>query len=305
MNRVEPRLREIPLDQIDRSRNYRIPMPGDAEKLASIQASIQSSGQLQPVRVYERGDHQKDKKHKEPYILGFGNRRCKALELLGKTSVLAIIFPPATDADIAQARAVENLHRQDITPLEEVQAVTDVLDAIKADSTFTGDCYEEAATRLGCLPSWVKDRDYLHRLSKPVQKFALRADLPGGHLRELAKVGGPADQMRLACEMAGAPARAFPADPKDGKLAEWQKQLQDIYFGELQDGKAERWTLSRLKEQVAKVQLSLRHFPGLLINRWNSVPSSCASAPASPIIPRRIGPSLVLTKTRPILTATA
>jgi ParB-like chromosome segregation protein Spo0J len=258
----EPRIRDILLEEIDRSRNHRIPRPGDAERLESIKQSIEACGQLlQPIRVYERGEDQKDKKHKEPYILGFGNRRCKAMEMLGRTSILAILFPPASDADIAQARAVENLHRQDITPLEEVQAVADVLEAIKADESFTGDHYEEAAARLGCLPGWIKDRDYLHRLSKPVQRFALRAGLPAGHLRELAKVGDPIDQMRLACEMAGAPARAFPSDPKEAKLAEWQKQLQEIYFAELTDGKAERWPLSRLKEQVAKVQLSLRIIP--------------------------------------------
>jgi ParB-like chromosome segregation protein Spo0J len=261
MSQNVPKIREIPLDQIDRSRNYRIPMPGDAEKLESLKGSIKDCGQLQPVRVYERGENQKDKKHQEPYILGFGNRRCKALEMLGRTTVQAIVFPPASDAQIAQAKAVENLHRQDITPLEEVQAVADVLEAIKADTTFTGDPYEEAAARLACLPNWVKDRDYLHRLTKPVQRFALRANLPAGHLRELAKVGDPAEQIRLACEMAGAPPHVFPADSKDGRLEEWQRQQQEQYFAELADGKVQRWPLSRLKEQIAKAQLSLRTIP--------------------------------------------
>jgi len=49
------------------------------------------------------------------------------MELLGEKTIRAIVFGPASDAEIAQARAVENLHRQDITPLEEVLAVTDVL----------------------------------------------------------------------------------------------------------------------------------------------------------------------------------
>src|ERR1041384_74066 len=120
MSRNEPRLREIPLEDIDRSRNHRIPKPGDAEKLEGVRKSIEACGQLQPVRVYERGEDQKDKRHKEPYILGFGNRRCKAMEMLGHKTVLAVIYPPASDADIAQARAVENIHREDITPLEEV-----------------------------------------------------------------------------------------------------------------------------------------------------------------------------------------
>ena len=261
-NSSESRIREVPLTDIDRSRNHRIPRPGDAERLEAMKRSIEAGGQLQPIRVYERGEDQKDKKHKEPYILCFGSRRCSAMELLERKTIQAIIFPPASDADIAQARGIENLDRQDITPMEEVLAVADILEAIKADESFIGDPYEEAAKRLGCRDvTWVKDRDYLHRLTKPVQRFALQSGLPAGHLRELAKVGDPQDQMRLACEMAGAPSEAFPSDPKDAKIVEWQKQRQEMYFAELQDGKVNRWPLSRVKEQVAKVQFSLRIIP--------------------------------------------
>ena len=259
-SKSETRIQEIAIADIDRSRNHRIPRVGDGQRLDAIKASIEACGQLQPVRVYERGSDQKDSKHKEPYILGFGARRCKAMELLGRTTIQAIIFPQSSDAQIAQARAVENLHRQDITPLEEVQAVADVLEAIKADPAFTGDPYDEAAARLGCEPTWVRDRDYLHRLTKPVQKFALRTGIPAGHLRELAKVGDPREQMRLACESIGAQAHVFPAE-KEERLEKWQQESQERFFAALDDGKVQRWPLIQLKDQVAKVRLSLRQIP--------------------------------------------
>lgn len=255
------RFKEIAIKDIDRSRNHRLPRPNDAVELEKLKHSITAAGGiLQPVRVYERGEHQQDKKHKEPYLLGYGDRRCTASEELGRETVPAMVFPPASDAEISQARAIENICRQDITPLEEVLAVTEMLDNIKAEPAFAGDPFEEAASRLGVEVSWVKDRDYLHRLTKPVQVFALRSGLPAGHLRDLAKVGDPAEQMRLACEAAGAPPHAFPAEPK-GKLEEWQKQLQELYFTELADGKVHRWPLSHLKTQVAKVQFSLKVIP--------------------------------------------
>jgi len=256
----ESRIREIAIADIDRSANHRLPRIGDAERLEAIKQSIAACGQLQAIRVYERADGQKSKKQK-PYILGFGARRCAAMEALERTTIQAVVFPPATDAEIAQARAVENLHRQDITPLEEVQAVADVLEAIKADTAFTGDPYEEAAARLGCDSTWVKDRDYLHRLSKPVQRFALRSGLPAGHLRELAKLGDPAEQMRLACESIGAPPHAFAASAKDAKVPDWQERLQEEFLTHLADGKVHRWALGQLKEHVARVQLSLRQIP--------------------------------------------
>jgi ParB/RepB/Spo0J family partition protein len=258
---TESRIRDIAIEDIDRSRNHRISFPADAERLDALKQSIEACGQLQPVRVYERGEDQKDKKHPQKYILGCGARRCAAMELLGRKTIRAIVYPPASDAEVAQARAVENLHRQDITPLEEVQAVSDVLEAIKADATFIGDPHEEAATRLGCTILWVRDRDYLHRLTKPVQRFALRSGLPAGHLRELAKLGDPVEQMRLACETAGAPSLAFPAGPRDTKEADWQRKLQDDYFAALHDGKAQRWPVTRLRVEVARVRLSLRVIP--------------------------------------------
>jgi ParB/RepB/Spo0J family partition protein len=260
--RYEPDgIRDIALDEIDRSRNHRIPMVGDAERIESMNASIQACGQLQPVRVYERGPDQKDDKHDEKYILGFGSRRCAAMELLGRKTVRAIVFTPVSDAEIAQARAVENLHRQDITPLEEVLAVADVLEAIKADEKFTGDPYEEAATRLARPVSWVKDRDYLHRLTKQVQHFALRSGWPAGHLRELAKVGDEVEQLRLACESVGAPSWCFAATEMEAKLADHAHDMQEGYFAELADGKVTRWPLSKLKEEICKVSLSLKVIP--------------------------------------------
>jgi ParB/RepB/Spo0J family partition protein len=125
MNRVatESRIRDIELSEIDRSRNHRIPTPGDAERIEALKQSIEACGQLQPIRVYERGEGQKHGRKDKPYILGFGDRRCAAVQLLGRRTIRAMVFGPASDIEIAQARAIENLHRQDITPLEEVRAV--------------------------------------------------------------------------------------------------------------------------------------------------------------------------------------
>lgn len=261
MNRSTPRIREILIAEIDRSRNHRLPMPADKDRIDAMKSSIEACGQLQPIRVYERGADQTTGKDDLPYILGFGSRRCAAMELLDRKTISAIVFDPASDAQIAQARAVENLHRLDITPLEEVLAVCDILEAIKGDSKFTGDPYEEAATHLARPLTWVRDRDYLHRLTKPVQRFALRAGVPAGHLRELAKVGDPIEQMRLACECSGAPSWAFSSSDKSGTVEDHHRQLQEEYFAELADGKCQRSPLSKLKEEVSRVQLSLRIIP--------------------------------------------
>jgi len=81
--------------------------------------------------------------------------------------------------------------------------------------------------------AWVRDRDYLHRLTKPVQKFAMRSGLPAGHLRETGKVGDPVEQMRLACESVGGPSWCFAASEKDAKLADHAEAIQNEFFVEL------------------------------------------------------------------------
>lgn len=253
-------VREIAIKDIDRSRNYRMKESDDAARIEALAESIKVAGQLQDVRVYERGPDQKDAKRKEPYILGFGGRRCEALLLIGMSTVRAVVYPAATDAEIEQARAVENLHRKDISPLEEVQAVANLLDALKRDKAFAGDPYEEAATRLARSVTWVKDRDYLHRLTKPVREFVARAGLPAGHLREIAKVGDPQEQLRLACEAAGAQASPFDAADDDGDNAAAREARQE-YFKKLADGGVQRWTLSRLKQKVELLKRSLKVVP--------------------------------------------
>lgn len=260
-NSSESRICDIRIDQIDRSRNHRLKQDGDLDRIESLKQSITACGQLQPVRVYERGEYQVSERHDEPYILGFGARRCAAMLALGRETIRAVVYPPASDAEIEQARAVENLHRQDITPLEEVQAVDSVLCALKEDASFTGDPYEEAATRLAKSVAWVKDRDYLFRLSTPVQKFAMRTGIPAGHLRELAKVGDPREQLRLACESVGAPTWFF--IPREGQkeVEEHARSMQTDWFGELAAGKVTRIPLTKLKGEVAKVTLSLKVIP--------------------------------------------
>jgi ParB/RepB/Spo0J family partition protein len=254
-------IRDVRIDQIDRSRNHRLKQDGDGDRIESLKQSIAACGQLQPVRVYERGEHQQSERHSEPYILGFGARRCAAMLALGHETIRAVVYPPASDAEIEQARAVENLHRQDISPLEEVQAVDAVLSKLKEDASFTGDPYEEAATRLAKSVAWVKDRDYLFRLSPAVQKFAMKTSIPAGHLRELAKVGDDREQMRLACESVGAPPWYFVPREGQKQLDEHIQQLQTDWLATMQQGKMTRVPLTKLKADVAKVMLSLKVIP--------------------------------------------
>lgn len=252
-----PRLLDIVLSDIDRSRNHRHARPGDEERIAQLADSIRQRGQLQPVRVYQRAEGEPGL----PYILGFGARRCMAVESLGLTRIRAEVYPPTPDHEIEAARAVENLDRQDITPIEEAQAVADIIHAyLKSDLLASHqEAIEHAASEVGRSVTWVRDRDYFARLTEPVRELAMRTGLPAGHLRELAKLGDPEIQWRVALESMN----AWPHYFKKGTLdpaPSYKEEVAEL-FGEINGGQVHRWSIKRLAAKVAEYQRSLRSVP--------------------------------------------
>ncbi|MEO9387150.1 ParB/RepB/Spo0J family partition protein [Chromobacterium phragmitis] len=77
-------------------------------ELNALASSIAETGLLQPVTV---------RKHEGRYQLIAGERRLRAHELLGKTSIEAIVVPSA-DADLAVFALAENIDRQDLADYE-------------------------------------------------------------------------------------------------------------------------------------------------------------------------------------------
>jgi ParB family chromosome partitioning protein len=106
--RTPTAVRDIPLEKV-------IPNPGQPrmtwheETLAELGASIREHGVLQPILVRPAGDQ---------YEIIAGERRWRASKLAGKETVPAIVerFDDATALEIA---LIENLQREDLSPLDE------------------------------------------------------------------------------------------------------------------------------------------------------------------------------------------
>src|SRR5687768_11889844 len=106
--RAPTAVRELPLDKV-------VPNPGQPrmtwheETLAELGASIREHGVLQPILVRPAGDQ---------YEIIAGERRWRASKLAGKETVPAIVerFDDATALEIA---LIENLQREDLSPLDE------------------------------------------------------------------------------------------------------------------------------------------------------------------------------------------
>jgi ParB family chromosome partitioning protein len=142
----------------------------DEESLAELTASIQHIGVLQPVlvRPSERGTG---------YELIAGERRWRAAGRAGLATIPALVRHTDDIAAVEQA-LVENLHRQDLTALEEAAAYQQLID----DFHLT---HEQIADRVGKSRSAITNTLRLLGLPPAIQHLLADGKLSAGHARAL------------------------------------------------------------------------------------------------------------------------
>src|SRR5580693_4863961 len=115
-------LEEVPVEAI--TPNPRQPRQVfDQDALAELAASITAVGLLQPVVVRKLGPGR--------YELIMGERRWRASQLAGVDVIPAIVRETADD-DMLRDALIENLHREQLNPLEEAAAYQQLLDDFSA-----------------------------------------------------------------------------------------------------------------------------------------------------------------------------
>ncbi|EIV95079.1 ParB/RepB/Spo0J family partition protein [Frankia sp. QA3] len=154
----------------------------DEDALEELAASLREVGLLQPVVVRPVGPEQ--------YELVMGERRWRASQLAELTRIPAIVRETADDAMLRDA-LLENLHRQQLNPLEEAAAYEQLLKDF-------GATHEELAGRLGRSRSHVTNTIRLLGLSPAVQRRVAAGVLSAGHARALLSLRDPEAQDRLA-----------------------------------------------------------------------------------------------------------
>lgn len=175
-------LREIPTGQIEPNR-YQPRDYFDEESLASLTASVRELGVLQPVLVRPTEDPGR-------FELIAGERRWRAAKRAGLPSVPAIVREVEDLASLEQA-VVENLHREDLNPLEEAAAYQQLME----DFDLT---QERLAERVGKSRSAVANTLRLFQLPPSIQKLVAENQLSAGHARALLGTPDRAFQEGLA-----------------------------------------------------------------------------------------------------------
>jgi ParB family transcriptional regulator, chromosome partitioning protein len=154
----------------------------DDEALADLAASIQAVGLLQPVVVR--------KVMPGHYELVMGERRWRACELAGLPQIPAIVRETPND-DMLRNALIENLHREQLNPLEEAAAYQQLLDDFSAT-------HEELARKVGRSRPHISNTIRLLSLPAGVQKRVAAGVLSAGHARALLAVDDLQAQEQLA-----------------------------------------------------------------------------------------------------------
>ena len=175
------RFEELSLDAIEP--NPRQPREVfDADALAELVTSVREVGVLQPVVVRETAPGR--------YQLIMGERRWRACREAGVESIPAIIRETPDDALLRDA-LLENLHRQQLNPLEEAAAYAQLL----ADF---GTTHEELAEKIGRSRSTISNTIRLLQLPNAVQRRVAAGVLSAGHARALLGLSSHEAQERMA-----------------------------------------------------------------------------------------------------------
>jgi ParB family chromosome partitioning protein len=143
----------------------------DDEALSNLAASIREVGVLQPIVVTRVGDR---------YQLIAGERRLRACRRAGLTEIPAVVRTVDDLSSLTQA-LIENVQRQDLSPLEEAAAYHQLLE----DHGLT---HDEIGTRVGKSRATITNSLRLMALSPVLQGMLERRELSAGHARALLGV---------------------------------------------------------------------------------------------------------------------
>ena len=153
----------------------------DEETLASLTASVREVGVLQPILVRRDGDG---------YELVAGERRWRAAKRAGLVTIPALVRTADDVASMTQA-LVENLHREDLNPMEEAAAYQQLIEDF-------GLTHEEVASRVGRTRASVSNTLRLFQLPPGLQRLVIDAQLSAGHARALLGTPDRGYQEQLA-----------------------------------------------------------------------------------------------------------
>lgn len=173
--------RELLIDEISPNR-FQPRKYFDDDKLEELVTSISENGILQPVVV---------QKSETGYELVAGERRWRASKKAGLKKIPAMIRE-VSDTKALELAIIENIHRQDLNPIEEAEAYK----RLAEDFSLT---QEMIAEKVGKSRAAIANILRLLNLSRNIQENLISGKLSMGHARALLGLDNTG-QMQAMCQ---------------------------------------------------------------------------------------------------------
>jgi ParB family transcriptional regulator, chromosome partitioning protein len=153
----------------------------DDDRIAELAESIRQQGILQPLLV---------RKVDQGYELIVGERRLRAAQRAGLDRV-PVVIREVTDAESMEMALVENIQREDLTPIEEALAYRQLMDELHLTQ-------EDVAIRVGKSRPVITNLLRVLSLPDEIKDEVDRGHLTVGHARSLLALGTPEEQIDMA-----------------------------------------------------------------------------------------------------------
>lgn len=150
------------------------------DKINELAESIRKYGVIQPIIVRNIGDK---------YEIIAGERRYKASILAGLKEIPAIINN-LDDKDSSEIALIENVQRENLTPIEEAISIKKILD-------MGSKTQEQLAEKLGISQSALANKLRLLQLDETVQEALLEKKISERHARSLLKIHNSEEQQTM------------------------------------------------------------------------------------------------------------
>ena len=210
-------LRSIRVELISPAPEGQVRQGFDEERLKTLANSLKRSGVREPIIVTPHGA--------EPgrFQIVAGERRWRAAQLAGLTEIPCIIDPSLSDRKAKLlAQAEENLHREDLNPVEEAQALVQLMDARDVD-------VREAGELIGRSYAQARRLYRIHMAVEPIKRALISGEIDARAAIEVDRIFNA-----LAA-----------ATSKEVALRRTEKLLERIV--------KEKWTIRRIEAHAKKV----------------------------------------------------
>ncbi|MDQ3194707.1 MAG: ParB/RepB/Spo0J family partition protein [Bacteroidota bacterium] len=155
----------------------------DEAKLKELAESIKHNGLIQPITVRKSG---------EGYVLISGERRLRAVKLIGYEKVAAYVFdkPAETDEKLLELALIENIQREDLNAME----LSDSYRRLSQEFSLT---QEQISDKVSKQRSTVANSLRLQNLPVEIKVSLRKNEITEGHARMLLRIDNLEDQLVL------------------------------------------------------------------------------------------------------------